>query len=206
MFCEHCGKQINDDAKFCPACGHEIGSALVAAVSPAVTDSELLKVNQLVMTHNSLGFQLNFSFEDSSGAQLGKTQGKIKFPLYYELFDTSGQKVLIVDGEIHGLMRVTFFVRDSSGNILVSMVPKSGFGRKYSVTSGGSEVMKFSSGMSGSQLKLEDSATGSLLASGNSEFSIRTPKTDIEIEDSSIDHRIVLGLMLIGVYSTLKNS
>ena len=58
--------------------------------------------------------------------------------------------------EVHGL-RVAFFVRDSSENTLVSIMLKSGFGRKYSVASGGNEGMSFSSGMTGAELKLEDS-------------------------------------------------
>ena len=34
MFCENCGHQISDTAKFCSACGHPVGTAPETMAAP----------------------------------------------------------------------------------------------------------------------------------------------------------------------------
>ncbi|MDO4539059.1 MAG: zinc ribbon domain-containing protein, partial [Coriobacteriales bacterium] len=34
MFCSNCGTQVNDDARFCPKCGRDLGAGEVATPTP----------------------------------------------------------------------------------------------------------------------------------------------------------------------------
>ena len=56
MFCENCGHQISDTAKFCSACGHPVGTApspgaVAPPAVPAKRESPRLKASSLSLIH-----------------------------------------------------------------------------------------------------------------------------------------------------------
>lgn len=59
MFCENCGHQISDTAKFCSACGHPVGTAPSPGVGapptvPAKRESPRLKAKHRLVMEASL--------------------------------------------------------------------------------------------------------------------------------------------------------
>ena len=42
MYCQKCGAQIVEGAKFCAKCGHEVGAAVIPAMEPATTGKRLI--------------------------------------------------------------------------------------------------------------------------------------------------------------------
>ena len=208
MFCSHCGTAIPDDARFCPKCGVGVGpgptEGPLTTSSPA---SALTTASQLVMVWDKLAMIRNYRFEDGAGNPLGTTQGQVAFPLKYTLLDSEGKVVLVLDGgREHGL-QFAYWVHDANGAVLATFRVRSSFmSRRYGITVGGTERYLLWTDATGYQYRVEELGTSRVLATGTRTMAVRWSRTQIEIgEGSELDHRIVLGSMILADHIATAN-
>lgn len=210
VFCTRCGGPIPEGAQSCPACGNPVGPVTASApplVSSAdVAESPLTTLPHLVMLWDKLQFITNFQFVDAAGQPLGETVGEIAFPLKYTLWDAARRPVLVLDAaRVRGL-QFDFLIHLPTGEVLASLRVKSSFmSRKYGITVGGNETMLLTTDAAGYRYQIEQAGSGLVLATGTRAMALRTSRTEIDISPAaSVDHRIVLGSMILACYLSTR--
>jgi uncharacterized protein YxjI len=202
-FCTHCGHEISSFDRFCKSCGSST-DARVSEGTSAIQDlptqtSPLLTADQFVLVRNKLAFWIKFEFQDQSGMKLGETQGELKLPVSYTVLDTSGQPVMVLDGRIERMQPV-YFVR-ARNSIIATLRMKSSFmSRKWGIwqNNESKEGMLFITDATSQNMKIQDEG-GAVLATAYMNFGFKTEKIDVRIpETSEVDHRVVIGCVLLG--------
>jgi hypothetical protein len=209
MFCPRCGRPVDEGAAFCPSCGASVapsgGPAPLASASESAS-SRLMAESHLVMVWDKLSLMTNFRFQDTSGAALGQTQGEVAFPIKYTLFDESGKIALVLDASrVRGLM-YDYLVHDGGGAVLASLRQQSSLlSRKYSITVGERSDWVLTTDAAGYHYSIDSTAAGTVIATGDRRPAIRTSMTDIRITaGESMDHRIIVGSMILACYLTTR--
>jgi len=210
MFCPQCGTTAPPDAQFCPACGASLSSAPVpAAPLPSVAPtgpSRLTTADQLVLVFDKFSTVTNFQLQDASGLTLGVTQGEFAFPLKYTLYDDRHRVVLSLDAtRAHGLT-YDYLIHDETGSVLASLRQLSSFmSRKYAMTINGVASHLLSTDAPGYHYQVEETPGGAVIATGDRKPALRTSTTQISFTGRSpLDHRIVLGAMILACYLTTR--
>jgi hypothetical protein len=206
MLCPNCNKPRNEGDRFCANYGKDLQQppSNNFHAQNLQTSSLLTTLNRLVLIWDKFAIPINFQFQDTSGMLLGETKGEMAFPLKYTLFDSNQETVLILDALRERGLSYAYLVHDSQGNVLASFRVKSSFmSRKYAITLDGMESMLLVTDAVGANYKVENINGGSVLATGQRHLGFKTGKADIEISDiEKVDHRILLGGMLLAAYLT----
>jgi hypothetical protein len=146
----------------------------------------------------------HFQFNDPSGKPVGETQGEGVFPVKYTLLDDRQRVVLVANAERVRGLEFDFVLRDATGAVIATMEPKSSFmSRKYGVKVDGQEVLLLNCDSTGSRCQLEEVGSGRVLASSSRDwkFASSTSVTQIDVsEAAAVDHRIVIGTILLETY------
>jgi uncharacterized protein YxjI len=196
-FCTHCGREIDPGDRFCKLCGNPVTVPVSEGSSAFHADfaltSPLLTANQFVMVRNKLVFWIKFEFQDQAGMKLGETQGEVKLPIKYTVLDTSGQPLMILDGRIERMQPI-YIVREATQNSIIATL------RRWVISESNDdkETMQFITDASSQNMKIQDES-GAVLAEAHTNFGVKTEKIDVSIpETSKVDHRIVIGCVLLG--------
>ena len=209
MFCTVCGHPVDPTAQFCTNCGTKVpvstGDAPPAPALPP-RSSDLTRLPHLVMVWDKFSLVMNFQFQDPYGRPLGGTQGELAFPVKYTLFDETGQAVLMVDAQRVRGLHFEFVIHDASGAALASLhVESSVLSRRYGLSVGGQENWALTTDAMGYHYQVEEVASGRALATAERRPAVRTSTTEISIADGQpLDHRIILGAMILAGYFTLR--
>ena len=207
MFCPRCGRPIDEGAQFCPSCGFAVsgpGTPLASSASPS--PPLLLAASRLVLVYDKLSMMANFQFQDLSGRLLGTTQGEVAFPLKYTLVDDRQQVVLSLDAtRVRGLL-YDYLIHDATGRVLASIHQESSFmSRKYQMSVNGQADWLLTTDASGYHYEIRSAPGGVVVATGQRKPALRTSTTQLEItEGQPLDHRIILGAMILLCYFTRK--
>jgi len=219
VFCTRCGSPLPEDARFCPRCGNPVGNgtpSAPAASSAAALPTALTLAPHLVLVWDKLALHAGFQIQDPSGTTLGATQGGLfGLSLSNELkvLDSAQQVVLVLrTGKVappgeHGL-HLGITMSDAAGAEICTVRPMTTFGPlRFEVWIGAAPSMVLV--LPGMQLhdRLEEAGSGRLLASSDRQMALRTSRTVVEISETpGLDHRIVIGAMLLATYLSLRNT
>ncbi len=166
----------------------------------------LTSVSHLVMLWDKLAMHPGFQIQDPSGRPLGETSGGI-LGLSNELtvFDTDRRVVLGLTVAIEHRLPFGFLIHDATGAVLATLRPKTSFGsQKFGISIDAAEAMLLIIKSSWLHYEIEDAGTGRVLATADRKMAVRISRTEIDISESQeLDHRIVIGSMIMASYVTL---
>ena len=114
--------------------------------------------------------------------------------------------MLVLDAVRERGLEFAHLIRNAAGTVLASLRVKSSFmSRRYGITVEGTEGMFLTTDAAGYRYQIEEAGTGNVLATGLREMALRTSRTTIEIpEGTRLDHRIVLGSMILAEYDSTR--
>lgn len=204
MKCPACNTTVAEEELYCPKCGTQLKSDSNNSSfqdSQANAGVQLLQLNHLNMVHNKMARRINFTFEDSNGNVLGEALGEAlgegMVVLKYTIVDPSQQPLFILSTT--GRFRITNYnIEDPNGKVLATLKMKSSFmGRKYALDIDDAESMLVTADVANSHFKIVG-LNGNLISTGTRLMALMNSSTEIDIaEDAQVDHRIVLGAMVM---------
>lgn len=203
MNCPNCMQPSSEEDVFCKSCGTRLKSD-VDSLSQNSDLSKLNSLDNLLLIHSALKGYFNFSFQDMNGNNVALTQGQMGIPLKFVVLDTQGSTIFSIGGvRARGLL-YNHTILDSQGNLLATLKPKSGIGKKFEVDVTGMNALLLKTDLKGTGFELLMS-DGSLIARGHRNLMVML-KERVEITITSgtpVDRRVILGSLLLLIASTV---